>query len=832
MMKSSPRHFFDASVAALLLVTSLPSPAAEMPRAFFEQHCPDCHDATEKKGGLDLTALKTDFPDAENFARWVKVHDLIESGEMPPKKKERPAAAEKVATLKWLRDSLVAADVARRGNGGRSSVRRLNRVEYENTLRDLLGTPVHVQALLPEDGSVGGFDTVSTALGISPSHLVSYQHAADAALAEALTTTNDQTVREKFTGREWFDRELKAGRKNVPRGAVAEGETAVLLRQTPQHWELNVMPQREYTRAGLYRVRLTAQARNTGGRPLPVRFGWEWMLASTQLTHIIGYRDVPADKPTTIEVLMDVPSAGPRRVGATAFTLPALDDKSPPLDPATDAGLVVHQFEVEGPLGGWPSAGQQVLFGDLPLEPRSFATARAAGQAAPSGDWMKWGAHEFEKNPLIPVSSDPQADAERLVRAFLLRAFRRSVEPDVAEYYVQFARERLKRRDEFGESVLAAYRAILCSPHFFMLNAKPGLLDDFALASRLSYFLWSSMPDDGLLALAAKGELHKPAVLRAQVERLLADEKAKRFVTNFTGQWLGLRTVLVMKPDELDAEYDDALAWSLGAETERFFAEMLAKDLSVTEFVHSDWTMLNERLAKHYGVTGVAGMDFRRVPLLPEHRRGGVITHASILKLTANGSYTSPIKRGVWLLDRIIGKPPEPPPDDVTAIEPDIRGATTLREQIEKHRAVPKCAGCHAKIDPPGFALESYDVLGGWRDRYRAPGGVDGKSALLPLANYPEKKQAWFTSAVDPASVTPEGEPFANLDEYKRLLLRDPDQLARNIARKLVIYGTGADLQFADREVLEQIVVSARESHHGLRSIIHALVQSRLFLEK
>lgn len=309
---------------------------------------------------------------------------------------------------------------------------------------------------------------------------------------------------------------------------------------------------------------------------------------------------------------------------------------------------------------------------------------------------------------------------------------------------------------------------------------------------------------------------------------MLADPKAGRFIENFAGQWLDLRKVLSMKPDEHYLEYDDSLGWSLPQETTSVFKEMLTADRSVAEFVHSDWTFANQRLAKHYGIPNVTGMEFRMVALTPEYHRGGVMTHAAILKATANGSYTSPVKRGVWVLERIIGLPPDPPPPDVAAIEPDIRGATTLRQQLEKHRALPTCAGCHAKIDPPGFVLESYDVIGGWRQQYRTA----HHGTIKPLVNYPELKHVHYSAPVETASITAAGEPFNNLDDYKRLLLKDPDQIARTVARKLLIYGTGADIQFADREAIEQIVVAARTKNLGLRTLLHEVIQSRVFLNK
>jgi hypothetical protein len=261
-------------------------------------------------------------------------------------------------------------------------------------------------------------------------------------------------------------------------------------------------------------------------------------------------------------------------------------------------------------------------------------------------------------------------------------------------------------------------------------------------------------------------------------------------------------------------------------ETELFFEEVLRSDLSLTDFVHSDWTYLNQRLSQHYGIGDVFGGELRKVKLPADSHRGGVLTQAAVLKVTADGTRTSPVLRGKWVLDRILGQPPNPPPPDIPAIEPDIRGATTIRQQLDKHRHTPACAACHRAIDPPGFALENFDVIGGWRDFYR---GTRGQ--LVDLANYPGRK-IFRGLDVEQGGETPDGKPFKGIEEYKQILLADKDQVARNLARKLIIYATGADIQFADREVVEELVVKARENKYGFRSLVHEVVQSRVFLNK
>ena len=357
---------------------------------------------------------------------------------------------------------------------------------------------------------------------------------------------------------------------------------------------------------------------------------------------------------------------------------------------------------------------------------------------------------------------------------------------DDVKPFLDLVKAKLAEKHSFEQALRVGLKAVMVSPDFLFLRERPGKLDDFALASRLSYFLWSTMPDEELLALATEKKLGDAETLRGQVERMLKSPKASAFTENFLGQWLGLRDIDFTSPDfRLYPEFDDMLKTAMVQETHLFFEEVLRNDLSLTNFVASDFTMLNGRLAKHYGIRGVEGHEFRKVTLPPDSHRGGVLTMASVLKVTANGTNTSPVTRGAWVLDRILGTPPPPPPAGVPAVEPDIRGATTIREQLAKHRQVASCASCHAKIDPPGFALESFDVIGGWRDYYRSVGKgkpvtIDGRK--MPYLEGPK---------VDPADVIPDGRKFQNIDEFKQLLAEGqgparprPDQEAADLRHR------------------------------------------------
>jgi hypothetical protein len=380
--------------------------------------------------------------------------------------------------------------------------------------------------------------------------------------------------------------------------------------------------------------------------------------------------------------------------------------------------------------------------------------------------------------------------------------------------------------------MIAGYTAVLCSPEFVCLEEKPGRLDDYALASRLSFFLWTTAPDDELRRCAGRNELHRLEVLRAQTERLLNHPKSRQFADAFLDYWLDLRRILATSPDaELYADYylDDLLTESALEETERFFAELLREDLPARNLVASDFAMLNERLAAHYGLPPVPGVAVRRTPLPKDSVRGGLMTQAAVLKVTANGTTTSPVLRGAWIMERILGRKPPPPPPSVPAVEPDIRGATTIREQLDKHRSLETCAACHAKIDPPGFALESFDVMGGWRERYRAEGGDQPEKGI---AKSGQKFAFHYALSVDASGELPDGRKFRDIREFKQLLLADEKQIARNLARQLTVYATGAPVRFADREQVEAMLERASSSHYGVRSLIHELVQSELFRNK
>jgi hypothetical protein len=467
-------------------------------------------------------------------------------------------------------------------------------------------------------------------------------------------------------------------------------------------------------------------------------------------------------------------------------------------------------MEVQGPIyDQWPPAGHKLLFGDLPIK-----------DPARSGDVVQIDA------------KNPHADAERLLRSFMNQSYRRPVQDAELRRFLAVIDAAVKSGDGFADAMSAGYGAVLCSPDFVCLEEKPGRLDDFAIASRLSFFLWNSAPDAELRKLATDGQLHQPQVLRAQVERLLNDSRSRRFVDAFLDYWLDLRKIVATAPDGTlypDYYLDDLLTESSEQETQLFFDDLVRHDLPVRNIVASDFSYLNERLATHYGIPGVDGVALRRTKLPQDSIRGGLLTQASVLKVTANGTTTSPVVRGAWVMERMLGKPPPPPPPNVPAIEPDIRGATTIRAQLEKHRSLATCAACHAKIDPAGFALESFDVMGGWRDHYR----VMGEGQPVAGIGHNGQKFAFHQGpAVDSSSVLPDGRKFQDIRELKKLLLADQRQIARNLVGQLIVYSTGSPVRFGDRPQVEAILDRTAKTEYGIRSLIAELVQSELFQMK
>jgi hypothetical protein len=896
-----------------------PPPLASTAAGFIDDYCVRCHNDEDLKGGLDLTDLDYQPDDPGNFLTWVKVHDRLEAREMPPRGKRRPETAELDAFVNRIAANLTGYEEGRAAREGRSTRRRLNRNEYENALRDLLGAPwLQIKDQLPEDGDAYHFNKISSALDVSYVHLARYLGAADYALRQAIsaevvrppTTTRRYYARDSYTIRGPGD-DGNPDRQRFPL-RDARAQPAILDGRAPLTVGDADPAGREHEAMGWVQSNYSTGFGSTWGvfrAPVAGRYrlsfsGYTvWVGPGGVRKPTVSFigRTPPGGDPAQIAVLppewyrpnfRDV-SPGRRsepiaiyakggtnrRIGEFDLTpAPAVhsigevwlaandviapdatrffrsrptgipDGYTNPLAQRDGMPAVAFRWmEVTGPIYDEPAApGYRRLFGDLPVRPAPagdpgvlievVSDRPPAGGRSPGDDrFARTGGGFGRVPPTVPVavevcSAHPREDAERLLRNFLAQAYRRPVEEADVRLFLGLIDGQLDHGLGFAAAMIAGYTAVLSSPKFITIEENPGRLDDWALATRLSLFLWNSTPDAALRELAARGELHRPEVLRAQTERLLDDPKSARFVEAFLDYWLDLRRVDETSPSTTlysDYAIDDALVEASLAETRLYFADLLANDRPARNVVDSDYTFLNDRLAAHYGIPGVTGVAMRRVALPPGSPRGGLMTQASVLKITANGTSTSPVLRGKWVRERIMGLDVPPPPPVVPAVEVDIRGAVTIRQQLAQHRADPVCAACHAKIDPPGFALESFDVMGGWRDRYRAT-AEDG-DAVTGFG-----KNGWplafrFALPVDASGQLPDGRAFRDIRDFKRLLLADETQIARNVARQLTVYATGAPIRFSDRAAIERILQGASARRYGVRSLVQQIVQSDLF---
>ena len=874
-------------IACLLFVAA--GEAQTDPQVFFEAHCLECHDAHARKGGLDLSALGVEFTKAENFGRWVKVYDRLMSGEMPPPKQPQPSPADRAALTTWLRGSLVRAERQKVAGDVRTGIRRLTRAEYENTIRDLFDMPgIALAGELPADGSAHGFDKNSDALDISHVNLAKYLEAAEHVLSVAVAIQPQpptvKTQRISLANPHGFvahvllhgDGVLLKNKQPDPDfppaaeqmhidqgaheriGAFHNGASVGLFRHEDESFHpyfnefVAIYPARYRLRTSLWSFQWDK------GRVLPARGIEAARLSIVQLTGdgrggghpstVLTYFDAPSLQEQTHEIVAWLNASETIGFNAASLVGGHTRGKSRAMG-FTGPGIACDWLEVEGPLyDAWPPASHRRLFADLPLV--EFKKSDQPGVRPPPREPFRQRIF-MGKNTADPVagtwtvaSRDPQADADRLLTAFLPRAFRRPVPAEVKQAYVEKVAERLQSGDCFEAAMRWAYRAALCAPEFLYHvegqrdpaaatatqapSQAAAEIDDYALASRLSYFLWNSLPDDRLFELAATGTLHAPDVLHAEVERLLGDARSQRFIDDFLGQWLKLRQIATNDPDrKLYPEFRPYLQDSMVAETRAYFRELIEQNLNARYLVQSDFAMLNEKIAVHYGIPGVNGSKIRRVALPPDSPRGPFLTQAAILKITANGTTTSPVPRGAFVMDRLLGQPPDPPPANVAAVEPDVRGATTIREQLAKHRDNAICAACHARIDPPGFALESFDVIGGFRTRYRSIGTGDPapRGSIDPFISIDFK----LGPAVDPSGVLPDKKTFSDVRELQSLLAADSSRLLQNLAERLAIYATGRELLFSDREDIAAIVAATMTRGGGIRTLIHELTRSRLF---
>ncbi len=730
-------------------------------KPFLTAYCNTCHNSKKHAGDVSLDVYLSEAHARKDRKMWEVIEKQIATGEMPPKGKPQPTKDDKAFVLNWIETALTKVNCTAPKDPGRVTLRRLNRVEYNNTVRDLCGVSVRPADDFPSDDVGYGFDNIGDVLSMPPILLEKYMAAADKVLDAALVSLD-------------------------PIASSKQGFRTQNILTTPRTAKTrDTRPKITFTTEGsafLEKFNFPA----TGDYTIRIR---TWGTPAGKVAPILAIRvegkdvksfpvEATAEKMITVEAKLRV-ETGERRVAA-AFVNPS--------DPAKlgadeqHRSLSIELIEVEGPLGG-------------------------ASRSLPDSAKLIFVAVPKDK-------AENAAVAKQVLGNFARRAFRRPVTLAELERLMKLYALAEKQGEAFDKAVRLPLKAILVSPHFlFRIEDDPKAgtpakaISEFELATRLSYFLWSSMPDETLTQLAERGELRKPGVLKAQVERMLKDSKSAALVENFAGQWLMLRNLKTLAPDaKLFSKWDEPLRNAMIRESELFFDYIVKNDRSVLEFLDADYTFANERLAKHYGIENVRGAEFQKVTL-KDGRRGGLVTQASVLTVTSNPTRTSPVKRGKWILDNILGTPPPPPAPEVPELPPVGQLKGTLRQQMEQHRANPSCATCHTKMDPLGFGLENFDGIGSWRDKDN---------------NQP----------IDSSGVLPDGAKFSGPAELRKILLGKADQFRRCLADKLLTYALGRGLEYYDKCVLDEIVRKVQSTNDRFSALAIAIVESDAFQKR
>jgi len=817
-------------------------------RPFLQKHCIACHGDAKQAGDLRLDTLPTAFATSRVAGRWIEVMDKLNLGEMPPEEEPRPEIHQLTAVTRWIAAELRHAERLSRSAGGRVVMRRMNRAEYANTIRDLLSVeflpgegPLE---LLPPDGTAEGFDKVSVALTLDPSLLDKYfqvaRQIADKAIIDGPPPFPTKVMRYELEQ----TAENRAIRYLCAKPGIECGEEAIVLMQgSTRSYGVMKYPgtKDEIPTKGKYRIRVRAWGESArDGQPVIMRFRQQHpqedqqLLLETEVSaepkvyEVIVPRD-PKCGEYNVSIVNDSSFQTTSRVGVQVRNdqqqagkakdyervmriqsrqqMEALTWGKPDpaaADPSQLRKLVVDWIECEGPLyEQWPPKSHERLL------LRDTENAGDKGTAGGGGGGNEGAVADAEY---------VQAIFERFMR----RAFRRPVAAAEVHPVVQLVMAEMQAGETFHDAVRAGVIAVLCSPKFLYL-AEPSAsqerrpLDDWELASRLSYFLWSSMPDKELFALAKAGRLGDPAVLTSQVDRMLADEKSQALVRGFATQWLRADEFLVFTPDaRLYKEYDDRLGEAMVGEALAFFAEVLHKDEPALAFIDADWTMVNERLAEFYGLDGVEGEHFRRVKLPADSPRGGILGMAGVAMLGSDGNRTKPVHRGVYVREVLFNDPPDPPPPNAGEVEPNIKGENlTVRDRLLQHQQIASCAACHRGIDGYGLALENFNAIGAWRTRQD---GEDFRGSNTPL--------------IDPAGTLPGGKSFATFAEFKAILALQQDRFARGLSEKMLTYALGRPVEPADRNLVDRLARQMAAQNYTLRSLIRGIVTSEAFSSK
>jgi hypothetical protein len=808
-------------------------------RPFLEKYCSACHNAEVSEGNLVLDRdLTLNFLDPTAQAKWGEVVNVLNSHEMPPKDEPQPEPSETAAVVDWTTTQVVAAQLHRRDH--HIVLRRLNRAEYRNVIRDLVGIDVDTKHF-PQDPPAGGFDNNGGALNLSPMQMELYYDEALKILNKALVT-GDQPESfvwriEPDSGNSDANRVDFQGQRPIVNGgqnAVRDGcvvlhhdnwdrkvNTRDFRLKHPGKYQIRIraggrVPDREQVVASAEKFLRERRDRELQENPKGKRYieeAYERALQHFRTDRMYDYG------PPRIKVIRDL-AGQPEVIAELDIDASYRDMKD----------LVIEtDFTTE-------SAGITIEYAyAIPRELENFwfQTGDAFERPECWIDWIELSGPVYEAWPpashrkiLLDDSfhaTNDRAHAEKVLRRFMALAYRRTVTPEEVEEKLKLFDAASGQSQSFIDAIQVPLAAVMVSPSFlYLVESTPTgePLNDFELASRLSFFLWSSMPDPELLRLAQQQTLRQPDVLRAQVDRMVKDGRIGAFVQNFAGQWLGLRDVGANPPAaDLFRHYDRHLETSMVRESEAFFREILDHDLDVMNFVDSDFVVINERMARFYGIDGVRGDHFRRVSISPEIPRGGVMTHASILTTTSNGTRTSPVKRGTWILKNILGTDPGLPVANAGEIAPKVPGIdkATVRKRLEIHRELPQCARCHDKIDPLGFALENFDASGFYRKQegFGYQGRIERDDPVI-----------------DATSQLPDGTKIDGIHGLQRELLKKEELFLACLTSKMMTYALGRELTLADRPAVQQTVQLLQRSDRSLRSLIHTIVSSKSFTHR
>jgi len=783
---------------------------------FLKKHCVACHGPEKMKGDVRIDQLSRDFKRGADTHHWAELIEQVNSGAMPPKKEPRPTQAEISAFVTNLDARLKEGRAVRMAARPAVTHYRLSRKEYQNTVYDLLGVRYDPAkpGELNEDTLWHGFERIGSQLSLSPSHVDRYYRAAGLVLDRAFPVTPGEARKVRKTAAELRYGGGKQQQAALDRFGIKRPLRYLLFPGNVQNalssnWFGNTGPEQ----SGLYKMRIQA----SGIRP-----------PGGQMAHLsIGKRTGEETVDALIEFDIQAPEDKPQVYEFEVFLeMPATLDFCVVATDVVDRRAGAAFRNALSSQGGYifTHSSESLLLN--PNAPQMFDGKGNGIFSTVLLDWIEWEgplvseAEKARRKGLLPPD-DATAEivAEHLQR-FAEGAWRRQVKKEELEQYLNSYRTERKAGEKTADAYRVALQGVLTSRHFIYLvegdTVARERLSDTELASRLSYFLWSSMPDNGLLA-AGKSSTLKAEGLKKEVDRMLADSKANRFVEDFTRQWLQLHRVGMFPPDKkLYPNYDAWLEESMRAEPVEFFREMFAKNISIDGFIHADWTVANARLCDFYGLPEPKSSGFQRVSLKPEDHRGGLLTMGAVLGLTSDGTRHRPVHRGVWVSEAIFGKTPPPPPANVSAIEPSPPESpkATLRQKIEAHRNNANCAACHAKIDPLGLAWDNYDAIGQWRTLEKV---AQGRGA---------------DPMIDPSGVMPDGRAFKDANDFKRLLLEDQEKVARAFIEHLCTYALRRVLTVDDQEDLKAIEAEAKKNQFRVKDIVRAVALSDLIRKR